>query len=323
MPSEFELIARYFTRAPAHAELGVGDDAALLRPAADKALAVSCDMLVAGRHFFADADARLLGHKALAVNLSDLAAMGAQPRWALLALALPEADEAWLAAFSDGFHVLAQAHAVDLVGGDTTRGPLNVCVTVLGQVGARALRRDAARVGDDLWVSGDLGGAALGLAHLRGEIALDVGQCASCLTRLHTPTPRVALGLRLAELPRVAAIDLSDGLLSDLGHVLACSGVAAELTLDALPAHPAVVARRVARYRDPLALRCLLAGGDDYELCFAAPPDAREAVLAAGVAAGVPVSCIGRVIAGAGVRVLDERGVDMPIDARGYDHFAA
>jgi thiamine-monophosphate kinase len=324
MPSEFELIARYFTRAPVQAELGVGDDAALLRPTPGRALAVSSDMLVAGRHFFADADARLLGHKALAVNLSDLAAMGARPRWALLALALPTADETWLAAFSEGFHALAGKHAVDLVGGDTTCGPLNLCVTVLGEVGAQALRRDAARAGDDIWVSGELGGAALGLAHLRGDIALEGEHRADCLLRLHAPTPRVELGLRLAELPRVAAIDVSDGLLADLGHVLTRSGVAAELSLPAVPAHVAVAARLTRQpAADGQALRCLLAGGDDYELCFTAPPRARAAVQAAGVAAGVSVTRVGRVVAGAGLRVLDERGAEMSIDVHGYDHFAA
>lgn len=324
MPSEFELIARYFSRASAQAELGVGDDAALLRPTPGRALAVSSDMLVVGRHFFADTDAGLLGHKALAVNLSDLAAMGARPRWALLALALPTPDEAWLAAFSHGFFALARRYMVDLVGGDTTRGPLNLCVTVLGEVGAQALRRDAARAGDDVWVSGELGGAALGLAHLRDEVALDDEHRDACLLRLHAPTPRVELGLRLAELPRVAAIDVSDGLLADLGHVLTRSGVAAELSLPAVPAHAAVAAR-LARQpaADGLALRCLLAGGDDYELCFTAPPQARAAVQAAGAAAGVPVTRVGRIVAGAGLRVLDERGAEVAIDVHGYDHFVA
>lgn len=315
MSSEFELIARYFARPAGNAELGVGDDCALLRPTPGALLAVSTDMLVAGRHFFADADPARLGHKALAVNLSDLAAMGATPRWALLALALPAVDEAWLADFSRGFHALGERFGISLVGGDTTRGPLNLCVTVLGEIAARPLRRDAARLGDEIWVSGELGGAALGLAHLRGECRLGEPEAAACLARLHAPEPRVALGRRLAGLPRVAAIDISDGLLADLGHMLERSALGAELELARLPAPPAL------RRDDALARHCLLAGGDDYELCFTAPAGDHAAVLAAGDAAGVPVSCVGRVVAGRNLRVLDAGGAVLAIKARGYDHF--
>ena len=239
MPSEFGLIQQFFTRPTPSAVLGVGDDAALLQLSAGKLLAVSSDMLVAGRHFLPDTDPYLLGHKTLAVNLSDLAAMGATPRWATLALALPAVDEAWLSAFSRGFFDLADRFGVELIGGDTTAGPLNLCVTIFGETDARPLRRDAAQVGDDIWVSGDLGGAALGLAHLLGETALNDNDAAACLARLHRPEPRVALGLALAALPRVAAIDISDGLLADLGHILECSAVGAEIALAILPALPA------------------------------------------------------------------------------------
>jgi thiamine-monophosphate kinase len=318
MPSEFELIARHFTRPSPAALLGVGDDAALLRPRPGFDLAISTDMLVAGRHFFPDDDPRELGHKTLAVNLSDLAAMGATPRWALLALALPEADDAWLARFSDGFFGLAARHGVDLIGGDTTRGPLNLCVTILGEVPAGgALRRDGARPGDDIWISGELGGAALGLHHLRDGLCLaDPGRTA-CLARLHAPEPRVALGQALIGLAN-AAIDISDGLLADLGHILECSGCGAEMAFDLLPR-----ASGLAGSCDPaLARRCLLAGGDDYELCFTAPSALREAVEQAAGQAHVGVTRVGVIKSEPGLRVFGAAGEVLDIEERGYDHFS-
>ncbi|TCJ20226.1 thiamine-phosphate kinase [Parasulfuritortus cantonensis] len=318
MASEFDLIARYFDRPAAHAVLGVGDDAALIRPGPGLDLAVSADMLVAGRHFFPDADPAQLGHKALAVNLSDLAAMAATPRWALLSVALPEADEAWLAGFARGFFGLAERYGVDLVGGDTTRGPLNLSVTILGEVPAgQALRRDGARVGDDLWVSGELGGAALGLRHLQGQLRLAEAEAAACLERLHAPEPRVALGRALAGLAN-SAIDVSDGLLGDLGHILERSRLGAEIELAALPV-PAVLA---ARLPAPLALACLLAGGDDYELCFSAPPGRRAAVQAAAHSVGVAVSRIGHIGAEPGLRVRRPDGGLLDMEVTGFDHFA-
>lgn len=317
MVSEFDLIARYFDRPARSAVLGVGDDAALIRPAAGMELAVSADMLVAGRHFLADADPAQLGHKALAVNLSDLAAMGATPRWALLSLALPAADEAWLAGLSQGFHALAERFDVDLVGGDTTRGPLNLSVTILGEVPAgHALRRDGARVGDDVWVSGELGGAALGLRHLLGEVALNEAEAAACLARLHVPEPRVALGFALGGVAS-SAIDVSDGLVADLGHILERSRVGAEIELAAVPADAALAARL-----DAAALNCLLAGGDDYELCFTAAPDRRGAIQAAGATTGVPVSRIGRIVAVPGLSIRRPDGSLLDMEVAGYDHFA-
>ncbi len=318
MPSEFELIRRFFTRSSPGAVLGVGDDAALLRLAPGMELAVSTDMLVAGRHFLPDADAYLLGHKALAVNLSDLAAMGATPRWATLALALPEADETWLSSFSQGFLDLADRFAVDLVGGDTTRGPLNLCVTILGEVAAgRALRRDGARPGDDIWVSGYLGGAALGLGHVLGGTRLPEDEASACLLRLQAPEPRVALGRGLLGVAS-AAIDISDGFLADLGHILERAVVGAEVMFEQLPAHPAVSAR----LNEALALQCLLAGGDDYELCFTAPAERSRDVLAAGEAAGVRVTWVGRISQAPGLRVMGPDGQAMSFEAGGYDHFA-
>ncbi|MFZ5483122.1 MAG: thiamine-phosphate kinase [Pseudomonadota bacterium] len=314
MASEFDLIARYFTRPARTAILGVGDDAALLRPSPGRDLAISADMLVAGRHFFPETDPEGLGHKALAVNLSDLAAMGATPRWALLSLALPGPDEAWLAAFARGFHALADQQGVELVGGDTTGGPLNINVTILGEIPAgQALRRDGARVGDDLWVSGELGGAALALRQARGELSLPDPVLRDCRDRLDRPTPRVALGLALRGIAH-AAIDVSDGLLADVGHVLARSGVAAEIWADRVP---------VAWPGESMALSCALTGGDDYELCFTAAPEQAEAVRRAGHEAGIAVTPIGRIVTGTGLVCRGAEGEMIEIEGRGFDHFAA
>ncbi len=227
MPSEFDLIRRHFSRPPRHTDLAVGDDAALLSPRAGMQLAVSTDMLVSGTHFFPDTDPEDLGWKTLAVNVSDLAAMGAEPRWAFLALALPAADDAWISAFARGLFACADAYGVDLAGGDTTRGPLNLSVTIIGEVPAgKAITRAGARAGDELWISGQPGLASLGLAALRGEVALDAAGHARCVDALQRPLPRVELGLQLRSLA-TAMLDVSDGLLGDLAHILERSGVGA------------------------------------------------------------------------------------------------
>jgi thiamine-monophosphate kinase len=316
MTSEFALIARHFTRPGRSAILGIGDDAALLAPTAGMQLAVSVDALVAGRHFLPSVAPERLGHKALAVNLSDLAAMGAVPRWALLAITLPAADEAWLAGFTRGFFRLAEQHRVELVGGDTTRGPLNIGITVLGEVEAgRALRRDGARPGDDIWVSGQLGGAALGLRHARGELSLAGADAAACRDRLDLPEPRLALGRLLGDGLAHAAIDVSDGLLADLGHILDRSGVGATVDYSAVPLEPALAGN------PGLIAACALHGGDDYELCFTAPPGQAGAVCAAGARAGVPVTRIGRITAEPGLRLQDAAGRAVTVPCGGYDHF--
>jgi thiamine-monophosphate kinase len=265
-------------------------------------LAVSTDLLIEGRHFRAGADARKLGHKALAVNLSDMAAMGATPRWATLALALPSANERWLAAFSKGFFGLARRYGVDLVGGDTTRGPLSVCVTILGEVPRKkAIRRDGARPGDGIWVSGKLGGAAYALAHSRD---------AAAARRLHMPDPRVALGMRLRGIA-TAAIDVSDGFAQDLGHILERSRVGAVVHYDLLPK---------SRIRNPLLeKRCVLAGGDDYELIFTVPAGANVDAIAR--ALKLRLTRVGSIGRRRGLQVLDANGKKMKI-ARGFDHFA-
>ncbi len=319
MISEFEIIRKYFTRPARTAVLGVGDDCALLRPRRGATLAVSTDMLLAGRHFLPDADPGRLGHKALAVNLSDLAAMGADPRWALLAIALPRASEKWIAAFAKGFFRLARRFKTELVGGDTTQGPLAISITVIGEVPQKlALRRDAARAGDDIWLSGATGEAAMGLAHLKGRVQLKGGAREDCLARLHAPEPRVRLGRQLRGLAR-SAIDVSDGLLADLGHIAKASGVGAELRWEDIPR-----AEAIASCPDrALARDCLLAGGDDYELVFTAPPSRRSRIEAAGRRAGVPVAVIGATVAGrTGVRVRDAKGRTVSTPRAGFEHFA-
>jgi len=317
--SEFELIRRYFTRPAPHTVLGVGDDCALIRVAPGEELAVSTDMLIAGRHFHHDADPVKLGHKALAVNLSDIAAMGATPRWATLALALPEADEAWLEGFARGFLQLAKRYRVDLVGGDTTRGPLTICVQIMGEVppGA-ALRRDGAKPGDEVWVSGQLGDAALVLAHLDHSIVLEPHEVAIYAPRLHEPEPRVALGCALLGVAH-SCIDISDGLAADLGHILERSHMAGVIELPRVPRSRLVDRKLPAA----VALRALLAGGDDYELCFTAPAERHAEVLAIGTRVGVAVTRVGRIETGSGLTVRDAEGKGVDIGTAGWDHFGA
>jgi thiamine-monophosphate kinase len=317
---EFDLIARYFTRPVRRSPLGVGDDCALLQPRPGMQLAVSSDMLVEGRHFLSTVDPRALGHKALAVNLSDLAACGAQPLAFTLALALPQVDEDWLARFSDGLFALADAHGCELVGGDTTRGPLTINITVFGEVPAgAALLRSGAGAGDDLWVSGTLGDARLALETFRGNVSLPQDVFTAARARLERPTPRVALGQALRGLA-TAAIDVSDGLLGDLGHVLRRSQVGA--TVDAQAAC-ALLAAQASLQLDATRLRDLvLAGGDDYELAFTAPPDRRGDVEAAARHAATAVTRIGRIDAEPGLRLVDAEGRPLPHAASGFDHFA-
>ncbi|MEP7328061.1 MAG: thiamine-phosphate kinase [Betaproteobacteria bacterium] len=321
--NEFELIGRYFRRPvqdPA-VRVGNGDDAAVVRVAPGCELAISVDMLVEGRHFLGDVDPEALGHKTLAVNLSDLAAMGAKPRWALLAGALPRVDEAWLAAFTRGFFALADRYDVTLIGGDTTRGPLNLCVTIIGELPAgAALTRAGAKSGDDLYVSGTLGEAALALAAMQGRTQLDDAALAALRQRLLRPEPRIALGQSLRGIA-TAALDLSDGLTGDLAHILSASKVGATILLDALPLPTALTTRLVGGERG-LALQCALAGGDDYELCFTVPPAMRAAVAGVAQALALPVTRIGAITAEAGLVVRDAQGDALPALPRAWDHFA-
>jgi thiamine-monophosphate kinase len=322
---EFELIRRYFTRPSPGAVLGVGDDCAILQTAPGMQLAISTDMLVAGRHFFPDVDPYSLGHKVLAVNLSDLAACGARPLAFTLALSLPSASAAWLEPFSAGLWELADAHGCELIGGDTTRGPLNLCITVFGEVPGdatgptrtHALLRSGAQAGDDVYVSGTLGEAALGLQHQLGRLQLDAPAAAACRARLERPTPRVALGLALRGIASACA-DVSDGLLGDLGHILERSAVGAQLDDAALLAACPWANSGI----DAQLLRdCVLSGGDDYELVFTAAPAHAAAVTAAAHASGTPMQRIGRIDALPGLRVLDGAGQALATTSGSFDHF--
>jgi thiamine-monophosphate kinase len=326
---EFDLIERFFKRPARRAVLGIGDDCALLQTPAGSHMAISTDMLVQGRHFFTDVDPRTLGHKALAVNLSDLAACGAEPLGFTLALALPQIDEGWLAAFAQGLFTLADSHDCELIGGDTTRGPLNICITVFGSVPApggqsQALLRSGAQPGDDLYVSGHLGDARLALQAMQGQLSLPPALLKATRQRLEEPSPRIALGMALRGLAS-AAMDLSDGLVGDLGHLLQASQVGATLNTEA------VLDRMAARTHDDWAiagvshkqaLQCVLSGGDDYELLFTAPPTARKALLAAAQTCATPVSCIGRIDAQPGLRLIDAAGAPVPNHFASFDHFA-
>jgi len=322
--SEFELIGNYFTRPVHRSPLGVGDDCALLAPSPGMQLAVSSDMLVEGRHFLSTVDPARLGHKALAVNLSDLAACGAKPLAFTLALALPSAEPAWLEGFSRGLFALADEHGCELVGGDTTRGPLNICITVFGEVPAgAALLRSGARPGDDIWVSGTLGDAKLALDAFRGRLSLPAALFELARERMEAPSPRVALGLALRGIA-TAAVDVSDGLVGDLGHVLRASQVGARLDADAVAARIGVAAHPAfaeAGLTTPVLRACALAGGDDYELAFTAPPARRTQVLEAGLQGGIAVTRIGTVEALQGTRVVDAGGNAVDLALASFDHF--
>jgi thiamine-monophosphate kinase len=317
---EFELIDRYFKRPVSRSPLGIGDDCALLSPARGMQLAVSSDMLVEGRHFLSTVDPFKLGHKALVVNLSDLAACGAQPLAFTLALSLPRADEAWLAPFSRGLLALADEHGCELVGGDTTRGPLNICITVFGEVPqGQALLRSGARAGDDIYVSGTLGDARLALEVFRGTLSVPAEVFNAARWRMEWPTPRVALGQALRGIA-TSAIDISDGLLGDLSHVLRRSAVGARV--DTTAASSLMMAPNSPALSEKSRLEYVLAGGDDYELVFTAPPTRREAVLGAARSAGTPITRIGIVEAEPGLRLVDSEGRRIERSYASFDHFA-
>lgn len=322
MAGEFALIDRYFARPTPSAVLGPGDDCALLQPSLGMQLAVTTDMLVAGTHFLPDTDPKNLGWKALAVNLSDLAAMGAKPRWVTLAGALPTVDEAWIGKFAEGFFACASEYGVDVIGGDTTRGPLNLCVTAMGEVApGQALRRDGAQPGDQIWVSGRPGLASLGLALLQGRIELPEPWPRLCIGALEKPRPRVALGLALRGVAS-AAIDVSDGLLADLGHIAERSGCAAAVKLVQLPHLPKGESYDAVLRK--MALECQLTGGDDYELCFTAPAAQHLALGRIAADLELPLWCIGEMTAGpvGTVTVLDPDDKPVEFESKGYDHFA-
>jgi thiamine-monophosphate kinase len=315
MASEFDLIQQYFTKPTRHANLGVGDDAALISVENGMELAISTDMLVAGAHFFADCDPYNLGWKALAVNVSDMAAMGAQAKWATLAIALPEINDAWLDSFSRGFFACAEQFGVDLIGGDTTRGPLTISVQIMGEVPAgQALKRSGAQIGDDIWVSGQLGSAALGLAQLQSKLTLK-NELVSCLNALNAPMPRAALGLALQEIAH-SCIDVSDGLLADLGHILKASNCGATIDLEKIPC--------INYFKKDLnntkLQQMLLAGGDDYELCFTVPKRNREKIDLLSKQLDLSLTIIGEVRMDIGLQAF-YKNKHLAILKQGFDHF--
>ncbi|TDM05803.1 MAG: thiamine-phosphate kinase [Ideonella sp. MAG2] len=315
---EFDLIARYFKRPVARAALGVGDDCALLRLTPGQQLAVSTDLLVEGRHFLSTVAPERLGHKALAVNLSDLAAAGASPLAFTLSLSMPRAEERFLEPFAQGLLALAEAHGIELVGGDTTGGPvLCIGITVMGEVPpGQALLRSGARVGDEIWVSGSLGDARLALEAFRGSLSLPGEAFEQVRRAMECPSPRVALGLALRGLAS-AAIDLSDGLLGDLGHVLRASGVGAELAWEALPRSAILGVQSEAWQR-----ACLLTGGDDYELLFTAPAAHHHQVLSSATMVQTPVHCVGQIVAAERGLVVTQNGAALDLQGlSAFDHF--
>lgn len=315
--NEFQLISRYFEWPTPHADLGVGDDAALMSMQPDMQLAVSADMLVEGRHFFAGTDPCLLGRKVLAVNLSDMAAMGAIPRWFTLSLALPSADSTWLSAFSTGMRAMADEFCVDLVGGDTTRGPLTISVQIMGEVEKGCgILRSGARPGDDLWVSGMLGSAAAAVMHRSGRTVLPGNVLDSCAARLDNPIPRVDLGRSLRGVAS-AALDISDGLLGDAGHIAERSGCGVEVELQRVPYWSGLECLPT-----KLLHEAILSGGDDYELCFAASQAQRAQISALAETLELPLTRVGRITTGAGVQVIGSNGQALAIGHAGFDHFA-
>jgi len=317
---EFELIERYFKRPARQSAVGIGDDCAIWTPQPGQQLALSADMLVEGRHFLPTVHPRHLGHKALAVNLSDLAACGATPRAFLLALSLPRADEDWLLGFSQGLFELADAHACELIGGDTTQGPLNIAITVLGETPhGQAILRNTAQVGDDIYVSGHLGDARLALEVFRGTLSLPQAAFELARARMETPTPRTELGMSLRGLATAMA-DISDGLLGDLGHILQASGVGARLDLLAISRR--LLTREAWDCPREWMLRCVLTGGDDYELVFTAPQAARQALDAVALNCNTPVTRIGSITLDRAVLLVQENGDVLPNTFRAFDHFA-
>ncbi len=335
MSAEFNLIQQYFTRLTTHTDLGVGDDAALIQVSAGHQLAISSDMSVVCTHFYPDAAPYDIGWKSLAVNISDMAAMGAKPKWATLSIALPDINQDWLSAFSAGFFACANAFNVDLIGGDTTRGSLNISVTIMGEVAiGKALKRSETQVGDDIWVSGHLGHAALGLAFLQQKIVLEDELRDIALRALHHPQPRVSVGLALREIAH-SCIDISDGLLADLSHILKASGsyvnaynlnaselsdtkvMGASLQLENIPC----LAVLKSRLQEPNIQKAILTGGDDYELCFTAHPQQRQTILSLAKQLEVNLTRIGETNATGKLSVQFEQQA-INISTLGYDHFA-
>ena len=321
MTSEFDLIQRHFTRATRHTNLSVGDDAALISVSAGMELAISVDMLVTGTHFFNDADPYQLGWKSLAVNLSDMAAMGANPKWTTLAIALPSNNSDWLTQFSAGFFACAAAFDVDLIGGDTTRGPLTISIQIMGETPiGEAIQRKGAKVGEDIWISGNLGDAALALAHMQEKLTLPAKSFENCANALHMPQPRVSLGLALRGLA-TSAIDISDGLMADLGHILERSNVGAKLQLNQIPCSAEFDAELKKNKDSNFILNLLLAGGDDYEICFTAPSEKHIEITTLAQKINLKLSHIGKITDDSKLILQNLNDEVLTFNKSGFDHF--
>lgn len=319
--AEFELIAQHFTRPTRHTNLGIGDDAALISVAEGMELAVSTDMLVSGTHFFADADPYQLGWKSLAVNVSDMAAMGATPSWATLAIVLPQQDDTWLNQFSQGFFACANQFNIDLIGGDTTgtkqKENLTISIQIMGVVPkGQALKRSGAKAGDDIWVSGPLGKAAAALQHLLGNQVIHSEVLNEHLDALHLPQPRIELGKALRNIAN-SCVDISDGLLADLQHMLKASNVGAEIELKAIPTSKFIAEQ----LHDSTFQRYVLAGGDDYELCFTAPENEAHRILGLKHQLNSSLTKIGKITTEPGLIVFDAQQQTLTLKSLGYNHF--
>lgn len=317
--SEFGLIKQYFQQQSVSRKdvtKGIGDDCALVNVPANTELAVSTDTLVADVHFYADVDPQSLGHKALAVNLSDLAAMGAIPAWASLAITLPQAEQAWLEKFANGFMGLAEYYDLQLIGGDTTKGPLSITVTIHGHVPqGKSLRRDQAKPGDWLYVSGTLGDAAAGLAVVQQKLALTEPEY--FINRLQQPSPRVTVGAALRPIAS-SCIDISDGLAQDLKHILTSSECGAVLELEQIPVH-----EQLQHLSFEQQMQFALAGGDDYELLFSVPEEKKALLQSVAQQTGVKLTCIGRLQAGPSTLTLKHHGQPQQLALAGWDHFSS
>ena len=318
MTTEFDIIKEYFDQPCGGVKLGIGDDAAVISGKDGVDMVLTTDTLVSGTHFSIEDDPFKIGQKCVAVNLSDLSAMGSTPRYLLLSLTLPVFEKEWVKKFSDGIKSYLHKFSVGLIGGDTTRGDsLSITITAIGEVAkGKGIQRDLAKPGDDVWVSGLIGLAAVGLLSKNGLFDLDSNVRNDCLERLHSPEPRVLLGERLLDLAN-SAIDISDGLISDAGHIAARSKVQVEIDMFRIPIHQSLDHRRL----EPDVQRCILSGGDDYELLFSAPKGSAKRLLTISNDLRLPLTNIGRIVKGSGVTVLDQNRNTVEPNCKGYDHF--
>lgn len=314
MTSEFEIIERYFKKKMKQTALGVGDDAAMIHVRNNYQLAISSDMLIENIHFLKNTNPSHLGWKSLAVNLSDIAAMGAIPKWATLSISLPKINHTWLKKFSKGFFKCADKFGIDLIGGDTTKGPLSISITIMGESKKdEALLRSGAKINDDIWVTGQLGLASMGLANLQGQLKLPPRIKMKCIRALEIPTPKTFLGSYLSRYAN-SCIDISDGLIQDLRHILKASKVGASLLLNDIPCEKFIHTSKQYQF--------VLNGGDDYELLFTAAKKNRTFIKKIAKKTNTPVTMIGNITKKKALNILSEQGKSIKFNPKGFDHFA-